>query len=67
MTSCQERHEWEPEGPVTGTGNAGTAMSRQQMENQKIFPYPRVKGGYYGHGVGSLVNCRYLLLVSWRL
>jgi hypothetical protein len=26
-----------------------------------------VKGGYCGHGVGSLVICRYLLSVSWRL
>ena len=31
------------------------------------FPYRRVKGGYCGHGLGSLVTCRHLLSVSWRL
>jgi len=38
----------------------------RQRENQKN-PFPRVKGGYCGHGLGSLVICRHLLSVSWRL
>ena len=31
------------------------------------IPFPRVKGGYCGHGLGSLVTCRHLPSVSWRL
>jgi len=29
-------------------------------------PYRRVKGSYWGIGLGSLVNCRHRLLVSRR-
>ena len=50
---------------MTSIGYAGTAMIRQR-ENHKN-PFPRVKGGYCGHGLGSLVTCRHLLSVSWRL
>ena len=51
---------------MTGIGDAGTAMIRQQGKTS-IFPYRRVKGGYCGHGLGSLVTCRHLPSVSWRL
>ena len=46
-------------------GDAGIAIICRR-EDQKI-PFPRVKGGYCGHGLGSLVTCRHLLSVSWRL
>lgn len=53
-----------PKGLLTSAGYAGTAMIRRR-ENHKN-PFPRVKGGYCGHGLGSLVTCRHRLLVSRR-
>ena len=52
-------------GLLPAHGSAGIAMIRRGRTIN--IPFPRVKGGYCGHGLGSLVNCRRLLSVSWRL
>ena len=42
---------------------AGTAA---RCGTHRKDPYRRIKGGYWGNGLGSLVNCRHRLLVSRR-
>ena len=37
------------------------------IEKNRTIPFSRVKGGYCGQGLGSLVTCRRLLSVSRRL
>jgi len=38
----------------------------EARRSNRIIPYRRVKGGYCGNGLGSLVNCRRHLSVSRR-
>lgn len=58
-----QRYERESAGPVTRRmAYAGTAMICDGYSCN--FPFPRVKGGYCGYGLGSLVTCRRLLSVS---
>ena len=45
------------------------AVRRWQRRRRGVYrkhPYRRVKGSYWGNGLGSLVTCRHRLLVSRR-
>ena len=45
---------------------AGRRWHRRQMWAHRTYPYRRIKGGYWGNGLGSLVNCRRRLLAPRR-
>ena len=51
---------------TSDTWMAGRCWQRRQMWAHRKYPYRRIKGGYWGNGLGSLVTCRHRLPVSRR-